>query len=175
MDYNQIKETDFASAASLIDGEGCVFINKMKGKQGQAYYNLRVILCMTDRWALDWMVDTFGGRLSTKKLRKNYRREFVYEMPTQNIDEFLRRIVPYSRTKHSQVCLAYNFRQLVRPRGTLGKRPPRDPLVVQEMERMCQMMKDLKREPQWWDKLPNGGLTEARCGKPIKPWVPPQY
>ena len=75
----QYSEVEIAYMAGIIDGEGSIYIGNFSSnkKTGSKYYQTNIEVTNTDKNLMDWIVNTFGGRLNTytmKQLPKNSRR-----------------------------------------------------------------------------------------------------
>ena len=55
-------DTDWAYAAGIVDGEGCIaIIRSFVPKRGRYYYGVHVVVANRDRDVLAWMQSVWGG------------------------------------------------------------------------------------------------------------------
>lgn len=115
----QSKTNDYAYAAGIIDGEGCIQIRKTAVKRiidGFAY-SLTILVNMCDGEALDFLFGKFGGSIyRTKNYEDGIKKLPVYrwEIRTKKAAEFLKRLVPFLRIKKAQAELAIRFQAHVK-------------------------------------------------------------
>lgn len=96
-----MKKTDLAYAAGIIDGEGCINIDK----DHRGHYRLHVIVCTTDEWLVIWLKLGFGGCAWAVRKRRQWRWEICYRKGAA----FLQLILPYLQLKGAQAELAIRF------------------------------------------------------------------
>ena len=132
---------DWAYAAGLLDGEGCIFIGRSCHTNRQhPYYNLRVAVCMTDAVALRWLRRHFGGTWTVKPTQRTKRREYVWELATSAVAPFLLGVLPFLKVKAVQARWALRFRTTVGPRGT-HRRSVR---TIRRQQRLYEKLRALK-------------------------------
>ena len=57
-----IKDTDWAYAAGLVDGEGCIaIVRSYVAARGRFYYSVQIVVANRDREVLQWMQSLWGG------------------------------------------------------------------------------------------------------------------
>lgn len=101
------KVAEIAYAAGLIDGEGCFFIGK--GINGNTAIYLQVK--MTDRAAVQWLHETFGGVFGEKAASTNraentfewrvFRRDLLYRVTKE--------LLPYLKVKRLAATITVDF------------------------------------------------------------------
>lgn len=92
-----------AYLAGLIDGEGCIRINKAKQPVGPNHsYEARLQIDMCDKSALEKMRSLFGGAMRQRSLPKNpkHRPAFTYWATGDSLREILNAVEPYLLIKH---------------------------------------------------------------------------
>lgn len=116
---NTLTETEKAYLAGLIDGEGCIFISKYRGKNNVSpVYNLRVIVAMSEKEILEDMQKITGaGRVhynpTVSKKRENWSEMWQWiTTATADVKALLDAIYPYLRIKKSQADTALQFIQV---------------------------------------------------------------
>jgi hypothetical protein len=103
---------DFAYAAGLIDGEGCigVYNQTCPTTKTKTRYSLSVRIQMSDWEAVLWMENTFGGCYRSHP-QLGYGTRIMYEwvLSSKMAGEFLKQILPYLKNKKRQAELAILF------------------------------------------------------------------
>ena len=105
-------ELDYAYAAGLIDGEGCigVYNQTCPTTRTKTRYNLLVRVQMSDWEAILWMKNTFGGCYrSHPQLGYGTRIMYEWTLSSKMAGEFLKQILPYLKNKRRQAELAIQF------------------------------------------------------------------
>lgn len=96
--------SDLAYAAGLLDGEGSISIAVSYGGKNPNH-TLKVAINNTSRDMIQWLVDTFGGRVHTTN------SVHVWNVPSEHIVDFLRAVRPYLTAKRAQSGVAIEFRK----------------------------------------------------------------
>lgn len=96
---SQITRTDLAWVAGLIDGDGCITMNK---QTNGSYRKPMVVVDNCDEEILDSLVEIAGGSLVTKKKYQDHHRQaYSWRLyGADNVIGFLREILPYMRCQH---------------------------------------------------------------------------
>lgn len=129
-----LEATDFAYAAGLVDGEGSVVIHKCKPQQTirrsrKSYsdktprYTVDLKVAMSDRRAMYWLKDNFGGSIHARidKRNPNYRPMFDWSLRANKASAVLKILLPYLKTKALQATQAIYFQDnLIRKTGWKG-------------------------------------------------------
>jgi len=118
-----IKETDWAYAAGFVDGEGCIaIVRSFTPKRNRFYYGVQVVVANTDRRALDWMHQTWGGRVfAVNQSRGAGRDSWTWRCGSGIARTFLVGIRPWLRIKQAQCDNAIVMLELLlRAKRTLG-------------------------------------------------------
>jgi len=133
----EASDTDWAYAAGLVDGEGCIAVVRSflpaRNKYG---YGVQVVVANRDRPVLGWMQELWGGLVVSVSMRKGLARpSWNWRCrPGQGAEAFLRGIRPWLRIKTKQCDNALAMIALLRrSRRTLGPYPmPSEWLAEQE-------------------------------------------
>lgn len=95
---------DLAYLAGIFDGEGCIIISP--GPQHQ----IRMDVTNTHRGVIDWLRDTFGGRVQATK-RGQYRRIYRWGASHRRAVALLKFLLPYLHVKKEQAELAIAYQE----------------------------------------------------------------
>ncbi len=111
-----MKKTDLAYTAGIIDGEGCIGIQKT------TYANaIYVAVVNTNEWLIRWLRFCYGGNIRIEKSRgPNNKPQFRWAIHTKQAGEFLKLVSPYLRLKRPQAELALSFQSRRKHRGGPG-------------------------------------------------------
>lgn len=112
-----MKDTDLAYIAGIVDGEGCVRINKTKAYKCQGKvtptYNARIQIRMTDEEAIRFIAQTLGGWYYPEKKAAPHRKKlYCYQASGKAAENILRTILPYLRVKKEQALTVLALRNL---------------------------------------------------------------
>ena len=104
---------ELAYLAGLVDGEGCIHINKWRNllKNGHQYA-LLVQIKMCDGRLLKELHRKYGGNLRLLKRsleNPNHSDILVWRLGNRNAQAFLERLLPYLRLKRRQAEIGINF------------------------------------------------------------------
>ena len=132
-----VSETEWAYLAGLIDGEGCIRIERNKGKQLQG--TPTVALTNSNPLMLLWVLLRFGGHLYKKKSKSCWD---IYWLGKATIP-LLEGMLPYLTAKKGQAELVLDYRKLV---GKPGKRLTSD--MIEKREAIAEAMSILKKGNQ---------------------------
>ena len=108
---------DMAYAAGIVDGEGCIYLDKHQDKRGNRSmaYVLRVKVAMTDFDVPFWFEKMFGGWVGYNNFDNDPTRrpQAIWGMASTQAIEFLEIIEPYIKIKLPQIDIAYCFGQTI--------------------------------------------------------------
>lgn len=137
-----LKETDYAWAAGLIDGEGCIYIHKYNSpKEGKnPWYSLRVFVGMTNFDVINHLKDLFGGSISYSK-RGNDKNQARWMLSSFKAVEFLKKIEKYLICKKKEALMGIEFGNL--PLATQWSETPE--WLLKERDRIHILMKETKK------------------------------
>ncbi len=111
-DFSGVSGTTSAYAAGLVDGEGCITIQRIsRPKQGYCIYQLRVIIANTEHVMLDWLQLHFGGSVQQKAEKRVNRKDcWMWSIVSHQAELFLEKILPYMVTKKARAKIAIEYR-----------------------------------------------------------------
>lgn len=105
-DLQRIK--DNAYMAGILDGEGCIFIHKLKdnGKNKPV-----IILEITNKEVIEWIHERFGGSMGFRKKRKEHWKDsYSWGLYVQlEIQIFLEKVFPFMIVKKKQASIMLFF------------------------------------------------------------------
>ena len=115
-------------AAGIIDGEGCISINKFSPSKPSLSprYTPLVFVGNTQRLLVEWLLRHFGGTIQTRPGNARHRDCFIWVLPGPRARAFIAALRPYLMLKGSQadVLLEY-YASLVSFKGGCNKRQRR--------------------------------------------------
>jgi len=118
--------------AAIVDGEGCLCISKHKSNHKRGYnHQARLEVSNTDKRLLDWIQDTFGGRVtvySHAQQPKNSRQtSYRWTCEGQRLTHICELIYPFSVIKKEQIDIMlkirYSMQKPVSHKGKQGVQP----------------------------------------------------
>lgn len=119
--------TDWAYAAGIADGEGCIaIVRSFTPSRGRYNYGVQVTVSNRDRDVLEWMQQLWGGWVVAVSMGKGRSRaSWAWRCPTGlSAKPFLTGIQPWLRIKRRQCQNALTMIDLLqRGRRTLGRAP----------------------------------------------------
>jgi hypothetical protein len=124
-DFSAVSEIDWARLAAYIDGEGCIRVAGVKGKQtwSRRVLYLEVTVANTNPRLSQWLVATFGGSIVTyHKGHAKWKPCFTWYISSRHAAQILERCLPYFIIKPEQAYVALAFQATVR---TVRKGQPR--------------------------------------------------
>lgn len=107
---------DLAYAAGIIDGEGCIYIDRFvdKRRPNTRNYVLRVKVAMTDFEVPYWFEEMFGGFVSVYKRKDvNCRPAAIWGITNKRAIDFLNLIKPFIKIKQRQIEIAEEFEKTI--------------------------------------------------------------
>lgn len=117
-----MKKEILAYTAGIIDGEGCIGINRGRRKGECIYHSLKIECAVTDRGVIEWLHRTFGGSTYFGK-RPNRKPYYRWLISSKEGESFLRLIYPFLRIKRNQARLVFAFRKTFgKPGAVIGKK-----------------------------------------------------
>jgi hypothetical protein len=121
-------DTDWAYAAGIVDGEGCIAVSRAFAPlRGRYQYGVQIVVANRDRGVLDWMQGLWGGWVVLVKgvRRAQSSLSYTWRCPTGlSAKPFLTGIRPWLRIKPQQCDNALAMIDLLqRGRRTLGRAP----------------------------------------------------
>jgi hypothetical protein len=108
----KINENYISYFAGVLDGEGCIEIQRLKpkGRAKNISYRLRVRICNTDANLIGHLNAIFNGTLRLEKQSRSDRRNiFVWSCKKSDAEKVLEKIYPYLICKKEQAKIAIDF------------------------------------------------------------------
>lgn len=111
-----MKKEELAYSAGLFDGEGCVSIERMGGKQTKTwkrkYYRLVVDVVSTSFDLVKFLHKRFGGSIfeyNSAKRCSTWKKAYRWRLGPTEAENFLRKLLPYLiyKKKHAELALRY--------------------------------------------------------------------
>jgi len=94
-------------AAGVFDADGCLSARLNKNRRNAINQQAKVAMC--HRPAVERFFERYGGHLSDyQPADKNRRRVFVWRAGGGDLENFLRRVLPYLIVKREQAEFAKN-------------------------------------------------------------------
>jgi len=109
-------ESEIAYLAGLFDGEGCIHIakNKPRPKGKNPYHKLMICIANTNKEIINYLYNTFGGRVNNNIPRKNEQPCQSWFFYSQYAKVFLKMIFPFLRIKRKQAKIAIVFQDSIK-------------------------------------------------------------
>lgn len=142
--WDQLSEADRGYIAGIIDGEGCIHIDKANDGRGRPHpsYALRVRVAMTDMEVPLFLYEIFGGGFSIF-LRDGCKASYNWKATNSRNNNLLRLILPYLKVKKKQAELGLKFIATLRPRGRSKSRGTWKPLPESVIEERRQLQLEI--------------------------------
>jgi hypothetical protein len=104
-------ETQLAYLAGIIDGEGSIYIQKIK-RVKSPHFDVRFNVTNTDKTLIDWLQSTFGGLVYHRNgCNERCKDRYEWVLSRKNFDIFSKLIQPYIVAKKYQLEIAISIRQ----------------------------------------------------------------
>ena len=143
--YEMSNKTDYAYAAGIIDGEGCIAITdgSPTNKGGQSW-KISVEVSACSQQMVDKMVGILGGHRKTLSVRPcMHYVQYRWTLYGRKAYEALKKVKPYLTEKKAQADLATNFYiHQSRCKYYAGKKLSNE--IISKRKAMQQRLKDLK-------------------------------
>ena len=135
-----LTETQLAYVAGIIDGEGCIRVNR----QGANRPVVRVHVTNTSKLLVSTLEEWFGGYVwsEDKSYIPNAKLRYVWEVSAIQAEEFLRLVEPYLLLKKEQARIALQIRETMVRRG----RTPVAPDVLARRETLAAELRKLNKK-----------------------------
>lgn len=113
-----------AYASGLFDGEGSVMITAAANTRGVRYHRLQLSLTSTSMPVLAWLKEHFGGMITAHRAEQgNWRSSSRWQANSQDAEDFLESIYPWSIIKKAQIEIAFQLRETKLVKGAPGTNP----------------------------------------------------
>ena len=102
-------DTDLAYMAGLIDGEGCVSIDKINHKNGRTYYGLRVTFTNSSIEVIEWIKDHFAKHTWHTTDHRGKKSIHCMVWRSDQAAELLRSLQPYLvvKARHAEWAILF--------------------------------------------------------------------
>lgn len=139
-----MKKTDLAYIAGIIDGDGCITIKSavFTGSR-RRQFQVVVILASTEEWLCQYLRMTFGGgrvRLKQPPTNSNQRPIWDWRVYSREAYGMLKVLLPYLKIKRPQAELAVKFQEA---KCSPGQNKTEVEWAIEEAQYI--LMKNLKR------------------------------
>ena len=112
-----MNKIDLSYTAGIIDGEGCITIEKHKNSGNQANvsgytYVLQVSVLMANKWICYWLQEGFEGNVRRHVYRtQKHCEQWRWRVCSKLAYNFLIKIKPYLKLKQDQAELGLRFQK----------------------------------------------------------------
>jgi hypothetical protein len=123
-EIKKISDVELAYAAGLIDGEGCITVDKPGGRDVATKYTsrnagliLRVRMYNTNRLLIQFMADHFGGAVNGThyKEKPHHLDQYYWQLLGKAAANFLQQILPFLVGKLTEAEAAILFAETLTP------------------------------------------------------------
>lgn len=139
------QNTTLAYLAGIIDGEGCIRVDKKNPTKANRLknpvYSLKISVKMTDFEIVEYFQNYFNCGSLSKETFENKKDILRWEAVGEDAYEIIRKLYPYLRVKKSQAFEALQFQQLKR---TKVKNAPVEPSYLESQQEYFEKIRDLK-------------------------------
>jgi hypothetical protein len=107
-----LTETDLAYVAGIVDGEGCIQVQKYKKRKRERStpYKLQLRVSNTDLRLVQHLQSLFPGYIyNGSEKRKNRRNQFYWHVNGKKAAHILEKLVPFLVSKKDQAEIAIAF------------------------------------------------------------------
>ena len=116
----ELKETDLAYIAGLLDGEG--YIGIVGRGEKQKGYRATVTISSTNSEIILWLKSVLDGSVYQSTHRnKRWKDSWEWKLSTRNVIPLLTSLIPYLKIKKTQASLVCEFQGNVRLGGYKSK------------------------------------------------------
>lgn len=108
-------ETDLAYFAGLFDGEGHISLGMHPHPRYKSIEMHSINFCIgnTDITLLKWVVNIFGGRITTQinncDSPSHYKQQYMWQAHSNTLQDYLPLLVPYLKSKKRQAKLLLEY------------------------------------------------------------------
>lgn len=142
-----MEEIQKAYLAGVVDGEGCIGINKTRNKSVRhkhPYYQVRLRIAMTTEEPIKSIESWCGGIVSLTKRKGSHKPIYEWFLLNDKAITVLKIIKPYLKVKQKQVEVAINFRDYYHTHSGFGRaETPIEVSIIRE--EYFQQMKQLNK------------------------------
>lgn len=146
-DLSKVTKLELAYLAGFVDGEGCFYIGhhiNVSKTTGNRYPNYHTALKISNNYksVLEWIVSTFGGRITIfNKNRMKDRNFFTYEvyMTGNLLTDITKLLLPFLKIKHEHAKVMLKMRATFPRSGSRGPIKALPPILKLRGELRTQM------------------------------------
>ncbi len=131
---------EIAYLAGLVDGEGCIMINRFATSRSPIGFQYRIILeiTMCERDTIEFIADKFDRPIE-QRIIPSGKTAFKVIWRNQPAASILELLVPYLHGKRKQAEVCLEFQKLVPGRGRTYK--PSDAVVLENLRLKVKWLK----------------------------------
>ena len=132
---NQITEIDLTWIAAMVDGEGCIYINKNNNavkNGGSPSYGVRLEIANTNKKIIDRVYDLLKIGIIQERIKKGKRTAYVWHVATQQASEILNLIYPFLIGKKKEAEIALSLQKVIDSNSGYKKKLSEEELDVRE-------------------------------------------
>jgi hypothetical protein len=108
---------NWAYAAGVIDGEGCIHAAATNTARGRATYVVRLTVTNTCPELVKWFQEQLGGTIWTyTNPNERYRVRYVWHAPAKDVKNILLGVLPYLKVKAELAKLGIEMREAIEAR-----------------------------------------------------------
>jgi hypothetical protein len=137
---------DIAYSAGLLDGEGCIGINKTQHPTSvRPYYTLIVQIVNTDKRMIHWLKDTWnmGAAVVIPSKRVNHKPLWRFVVRARKARDFLEAVCPYLVIKGEQAEIGIEFQDSM-DSNHVGQGRPLDKGQITNREKLHNRLMKMK-------------------------------
>lgn len=111
-----MKKIDIAYLAGIIDGDGCISIQKNSGVKS---YRVIITVVQRDMPLIEYLFETFGGSVNAISVNRKFKKDYYlrWVITDKKAHTLLKLCLPYLKLKKKQAFIAYNLLKLKRFKG----------------------------------------------------------
>ncbi len=116
--YQRMKAVDLAYMAGIVDGEGCIAIDRFTNKNLPSYcYRLKLRVTNTNHWLIEQLRFNFGGNIKVIKAKGNAKEAYEWYLAGESASICLKLLLPYLCIKRAQAELGIKFQSHKQGKG----------------------------------------------------------
>ncbi len=136
-----MKKVDIGYTAGIIDGEGCIHIERQKITpiSKKYIYRLEVNVCSTDEWLPNWLAFAWGGTVNmqhSSRYMENANDSWRWKVVSLQAKTLLETILPYLHIKRPQAEVGIIFQKYQSTHKKIG-----DDVLREEKRQLLHTMK----------------------------------
>ena len=113
-----MKAVDLAYMAGIVDGEGCIAIDRFTNKNLPSYcYRLKLRVTNTNHWLIEQLRFSFGGNIKTIKPKGKEKESWEWYLAGERASFCLKLLLQYLCIKRPQAELGIKFQSHKKGKG----------------------------------------------------------